>query len=276
MMIQIMVHHQYFFDRAEFDNYRHNRQTTNVIPFLSLIPLSTAHPAALPVALLAPLEPNLSQGHADEQAQVPGDHVEPKLVINGRTGREMSHVLADGGGEKPEERLSTKGAHTDVGRDEPASGRCHQHGRILLDPVGCIGISANNDGLPRRGGAEGRLRESCRHKERVVSSESTSRVSAAHRGRALPLSTAMDRSRGDVLAHGSTSGIKCLRAPQVPVSREVPNCATSQVTRSHAARTLETGSGDGGGLHLDVILLRYVLCLFESSNRPAMSSRFRR
>jgi len=119
---------------------------------------------------------------------VPGHHVEPELVIEGRSSREVGHVLADRGGEEAEQGLSAKGtdgnvawdepgerakrvarvreseresgrksgrAHDGRGQHEPAGGRRHQDGRVLLDPVGGVGFGADDDGLPA--GSQGRL-----------------------------------------------------------------------------------------------------------------------
>ena len=113
-----------------------------------------------PVSLLASLETNLTEGHRDEKSQMPGHHVQPELVVDGGAGREVGHVLADRGGEESEQGLSAKGRDANVRRDEPACGGCHQDGRVLLDPVGGIGIGTNDDGLPANAG--GRLGdESC-------------------------------------------------------------------------------------------------------------------
>lgn len=118
-----------------------------------------------PVSLLASLEANLTEGHRDEKSQMPGHHVQPELVVDGRAGREVGHVLADRGGEESEQGLSAKGRDANVRRDEPACGGCHQDGRVLLDPVGGIGIGTNDDGLPANAG--GRLGdESCGGTER--------------------------------------------------------------------------------------------------------------
>ncbi len=126
-------------------------------PLHDLIPSFTTNTSyrtfrPLPVSLLASLEANLSQRHCHEQTDVPGDHVQPELVVEGWAGREVGHILADGGGEEPEQRLATKGTHTNIRGNEPAGGRGHQHGRVLLDPVGRVGISADDDGLPAEAG----------------------------------------------------------------------------------------------------------------------------
>lgn len=50
----------------------------------------------LEVALLAPLHTDLSEEHGGEETNVPGDHVEPELVLEAGALGEVGEVLADG------------------------------------------------------------------------------------------------------------------------------------------------------------------------------------
>jgi hypothetical protein len=65
----------------------------------------------LEVALLAALHADLGEGQGDEEAQVPGDEVEPELVGERRAGGEVRQLLADRLGQQAEEGLAAKGGH---------------------------------------------------------------------------------------------------------------------------------------------------------------------
>ena len=64
-----------------------------------LTPLLTCLLACLlagEVALLAALVADLAEEHGGEEANVPGDEVQPELVVDGGALGEVGHVLADG------------------------------------------------------------------------------------------------------------------------------------------------------------------------------------
>lgn len=60
------------------------------------------------VPLFTSLDTDLTQSQRQEQSNVPGDHVEPELVVQGRASGEVSQVLRDRLHEQPKQRLSSE------------------------------------------------------------------------------------------------------------------------------------------------------------------------
>lgn len=66
------------------------------------------------VLLLASLNANLSQKHAQEKTHVPGNQIQPKFVGESWAHWELCQVLTDGGIEETKEGVSSKSRDWDV------------------------------------------------------------------------------------------------------------------------------------------------------------------
>lgn len=96
--------------------------------------------ALLEVALLAPLPADLAEQHGGEEADVPGEQVQPELVLEAGALGEVGEVLADGGGERREERGVAVRLDGDAGGDGPAEQRQEVHRDVRLEPVVVEGL----------------------------------------------------------------------------------------------------------------------------------------
>ena len=101
---------------------------------LMVIPSPRAETNLVEVTLLARLHADLPEHHAREQPHVPREHVQPNLVVGGRTLREVGQVGADAIAEHLEQRrvvLERRARRR--GRDDPAEqGReVHRDGGLL-------------------------------------------------------------------------------------------------------------------------------------------------
>jgi len=99
-----------------------------------VIPSPRAETNLVEVTLLARLHADLPEHHAREQPHVPREHVQPNLVVGGRTLREVGQVGADAIAEHLEQRrvvLERRARRR--GRDDPAEqGReVHRDGGLL-------------------------------------------------------------------------------------------------------------------------------------------------
>lgn len=96
--------------------------------------------ALLEVALLAPLPSDLAEQHGGEEADVPGEQVQPELVLQAGALGKVREVLADGGGERREERGVAVRLDGDAGGDGPAEQRQEVHRDVRLEPVVVEGL----------------------------------------------------------------------------------------------------------------------------------------
>eukprot|EP00195_Chlamydomonas_chlamydogama_P011991 CAMPEP_0202892504 /NCGR_PEP_ID=MMETSP1392-20130828/2213_1 /ASSEMBLY_ACC=CAM_ASM_000868 /TAXON_ID=225041 /ORGANISM="Chlamydomonas chlamydogama, Strain SAG 11-48b" /LENGTH=143 /DNA_ID=CAMNT_0049576487 /DNA_START=324 /DNA_END=756 /DNA_ORIENTATION=- len=96
----------------------------------------------LPVALLAALHTNLAQGQGQEQANVPGDQVQPELVVQGGASGEVCQLLANASVQQTKQAVASEARHANAGGDGPASKAQHEDQGVLLQPVGIEGLAA--------------------------------------------------------------------------------------------------------------------------------------
>lgn len=71
--------------------------------------------------LLATLDANLGQSQGKEQANMPGNKVQPELVIQSRASREVRQVVTDAAHEKTKEGLAIECRDANVGRNKPSA-----------------------------------------------------------------------------------------------------------------------------------------------------------
>lgn len=79
---------------------------------------------SLPVSLLLAVDTNLTEEHGGEEANVPGDHVQPEWRVQGWAGWEVGELSANLCGEGTEQGGATEGSHRDCGGHCPSA---HQH-----------------------------------------------------------------------------------------------------------------------------------------------------